>query len=382
MKVFWIGLTELRRMLRDRSNIFFVFILPLAIILLVGSQFGEGGGPRVVIAHPDGDFAGRLIGRLEQEELRLDRVEDEEAVAGAVERGSASAGIVLPEDIDSALAEGRPVEVGFVSRADSPGSLQPILAAAVSDLTADVRVAVALASATGAPLDASLAAVSGVEIGGVEVRTERVGEALFEAGIGQFSVGAAQQVVLFVFLTALTGSAALIQSRQLGVTDRMLTTPTSVAEVIAGMGTGRFLVGVFQGLYIIVVTLVAFGVDWGDPLGWVPLLLALSATGAGAAMLLGSLFSNDQQAGGFSVLIGLGMAAMGGAMLPLELFSPTMRTVAHVTPHAWAVDGFADLVYRGGSFQDVMKEVGILLLYAAVLLGIASWRLRRRVARA
>ena len=45
MKVVQIGLVGLRRMLRDRSNIFFVFIFPLVIILLVGAQFGSGSGP-------------------------------------------------------------------------------------------------------------------------------------------------------------------------------------------------------------------------------------------------------------------------------------------------------------------------------------------------
>ena len=31
---------ELRRFLRDRSNIFFVFLMPLLLVLLIGAQFG------------------------------------------------------------------------------------------------------------------------------------------------------------------------------------------------------------------------------------------------------------------------------------------------------------------------------------------------------
>ena len=42
MKVLAIGLSNIRRMLRERSNIFFVFIFPIAIILLIGAQFGGG----------------------------------------------------------------------------------------------------------------------------------------------------------------------------------------------------------------------------------------------------------------------------------------------------------------------------------------------------
>lgn len=93
-------------------------------------------------------------------------------------------------------------------------------------------------------------------------------------------------------------------------------------------------------------------------------------------MLLGTLFRNPEQAAGISVMASIGLAALGGCMLPLELFSPTLKTIAHVTPHAWAIDGFADLIYRGGSLVDVLPEVGVLTLYAAVLILLASWRLR------
>ncbi|CAN5812999.1 hypothetical protein BH23ACT5_BH23ACT5_05670 [soil metagenome] len=64
--------------------------------------------------------------------------------------------------------------------------------------------------------------------------------------------------------------------------------------------------------------------NWGNPIGVGVLLVALAATGAGAAMLLGTVFHNDQQAASFSVLAGLGLAALGGSMVPLELLSPTM----------------------------------------------------------
>lgn len=380
MRVLSIGWTGLRRLLKDRSNIFFVFIFPLAIIILVGSQFGTGG-TRVVASHAGGPLARSILERLEAQGIAVDEVDGEEAVANAVERGHVPAGIVLPSQLDEVVGRGEPIEVGFVSRPDSPGSLQPILSAALAEATADHRVARVLAPEMGIDYPSAVERVGDVSAAGVDVETETIGEALFGADTSPFSVGASQQLVLFVFLTALTGSAALIQSRQLGVTSRMLSTPTSVREVVVGEGLARFLVGLFQGLYIVVATLLVFGVEWGNPVGWVPLLVLFAATGAGAAMLIGSVFDNDQQAGGISVMIGLGLAAIGGAMLPLELFSPTMTRIAHLTPHAWAVDGFAELVYRGGSVADVMGELGVLAVYALVLLLLAGWILRRKISR-
>jgi ABC-2 type transport system permease protein len=68
---------------------------------------------------------------------------------------------------------------------------------------------------------------------------------------------------------------------------------------------------------------------------------------------------------------------MGGCMQPLETFPVVMRTVAHVTPHAWAVDAFADVIRSGAGVVDIALELAVLAAYAAGLLAVASWQLRR-----
>jgi linearmycin/streptolysin S transport system permease protein len=47
-------------------------------------------------------------------------------------------------------------------------------------------------------------------------------------------------------------------------------------------------------------------------------------------------------------------------MVPLELFSPTMRQVAHITPQAWGNDAFAKLVGQGASIAGILPRLGIL----------------------
>ena len=371
----------LRRLLRDRSNIFFVFILPLGIILLVGAQFGSSGVGTVIAVSADDDPIARALvdGIAAQDGLTVEEMAGEAEVVAAVERSAASAGVVIPPDLQRAIADGDTPRVGVVVRPDDAGGLQPVIAGVVADVTAPQRVGRVLSEEADIAYEEAVAAVEPLDVPGVALEEETVGESLFPRGTGQFSVGAAQQLVLFVFLTALTGSAALIESRRLGVSRRMMSTPTSTTSIVIGEGAGRFSVGLFQGLYIVAVTYVAFGVTWGDLLGGLALLVGLAATGAGAAMLLGTLFDNDQQAGGFSILIGLGLAALGGCMLPLELFSPTLERVAHATPHAWAIDGFSTLVYRGGTLGDVLPEVGVLFAYATVVLAVAGWRLRAKL---
>ena len=66
-------------------------------------------------------------------------------------------------------------------------------------------------------------------------------------------------------------------------------------------------------------------------------------------------------------------------MVPLEIFSPTMRRVAHVTPHAWALDAFSELIRDDAGFGDILDELAVLVGFATVLIVLASWRFRRSI---
>lgn len=381
MKVFAIAGSNVRRMLRERSNIFFVFIFPLALILLIGAQFGGGVDPVIGLFLADDDQLAVAIAEEVESEDSLDvrRFETTEELTASVEQGTSQAGLFLPAGMDQKAEAGGPVEIGFASRPDGFGpQVQSVIGAAVSRVMTPVTAAQFASEKTGAAFNEALEVAMAQEQAapGLGVEVTAVGEALFPATLGRFDLGASSQLVLFVFLTALAGSAALILSRQLGISRRMLSTPTSTWTIVVGEGTGRWAVAMVQGLYIILVTFLIFRVDWGDPLGAALILITFSAVGAGAGMLVGAVFSNDAQASGISIVLSLGLAALGGSMLPVELFSPTMQKVAHITPHAWALDGFAELVRRDGTVVDILPELGVLAGYAVVLLVLAAWRLR------
>lgn len=140
---------------------------------------------------------------------------------------------------------------------------------------------------------------------------------------------------------------------------------------------GRFAIALVQALIIILGSLLFFGVHWGNPLGTAAVVIAFCLVSTGVAALLGSLFSSGQQAGPAALLLGLGLAVLGGSMAPLEIFPKTARAIAHVTPHAWANDAFSKLLKHGGHLMTVLPQVGVLLAFAAIALAVATWQLRR-----
>jgi ABC-2 type transport system permease protein len=379
VKVFAIVATALRRFTRDRSNIFFVLIFPLAIVLLVGLQFGEQPTPRLGVVAPDDPLAQEFVERLDTD-ARVDvvRFDDSRSAIAEVEDGGIDAAIVVPDDFDTEIEAGRSVDVGYIS---SPFGVGPQLQALVDDAlarTVAIPTAVAAAVERGAdPEQASLVADEQAAITElVSVETTTTGDELFPEDLGGFDVGAPSQLVLFMFLTGLTGSAAMIQSRQLGITTRMMSTPTSLRTVIAGEAAARFAIAVTQGIYIMVATVVLFGVNWGDLVASATILAVFGSVGAASAMLAGSVFKNDQQAGGVSVVVALGLAALGGCMLPVELFSDTMLAIARAIPHYWALDAFADVVRHDAGVTDIVPQLGVLAAFTLVIGSVAVWRLR------
>lgn len=383
MKALWIAFANLRRMFRIRTNLFFVFVFPMVLILVLGATFGGASTPRLgVVAGGSGPLGAALVRQLEQTpHLRVVRVADPAALLSQVQRGNISAGLVIPPGYDGMVRAGRPVRLSYMARPDLSaqqlGEAVKGVVAREDSLLGAARFAVVEGSASSFDRGLAVATRVAPSVPEVSVTQTNAGTAPFDASLGQFDEGAWTELLLFVFLIALTGAVALIETRRLGVSRRMLATPTSPGTVIAGETLGRVLVGVLQAAVIMLGSSLLFGVRWGSPLGVAVLVLLFVLVSSGAGILLGTLFRNEQQAIGVSLLLGMGLGALGGCMVPLEVFSSTMKRVAHVTPQAWANDAFAKLVGDGASIGAILPQLGVLAAFAVVLLALATWRLRR-----
>ncbi len=380
MKALHIAANAVRRLLRDPSNIFFVFVFPMLLIVVIGAAFGGEFEPRLgVVNESAGSFSTALIDRLDQEQtLRVDILDDRSLLEDQVARGRFEAGLIIPAGYDDALAAAMTSQLEFVGSNNlSSQQLRAQVAAAVVE---DDIIVQATRAVGGDPASTELVAQQVRPMAGdVRVEVTATGEATFPPTLGRFDLGATQELLLFVFLASLAGSVALVQARKWGVTRRMVATPTSTRTIVTGEALGRFGVAMVEGLFIMIGSLVVFAVKWGDPLGAAAILVVFCAVGAGAGMLLGATFDNDQQAGSVGIFASLGLAALGGCMMPLEFFSGPMLTVAHFTPHAWGLDAFAELVRRNGTIVDILPELAVLAGFAVVLLSLASWQLRRKL---
>lgn len=378
-----IARANLVRLLRDRLGLFFILVLPMIIVLVTGLQFGGGFETRIgLMAVDGGTLADELEEKLERD-MDVARYEDAATLAQDIEDGRIALGVSLPDGYTDRLLRGESVEVVYrAAPNDLTTSLRSVVAAAVDEQASLARAATFVAAETGSSIEEVIPAAEAVAatLPDLEVSVTTVGESLFPPELAGFALGAQGQLILFIFLTSLTGASQLILSRTLGVSRRMLSTPTAMPTILLGEALGRFAVAMFQGLFIVGATALAFGVTWGDPAGAALLVISFSLVSAGIAMLVGSIASNAEQASSIGVAVGLGIAALGGCMIPPEIFPPIMDTISWFTPHRWALDGFREII-AGAGVTAILTQLGVLFGAAAIVLALATWRFRVALAR-
>lgn len=384
MKAVAIAATDLRRLLRWRANIFFLFVLPMLIILLLGAAFG-GSSARIGVAGEGSRLGRDLVGALDaQKGVAVSRYESVTALDDAVARGRVDAGFVVPHGADAALRRGGTVTIRYLGRPDSSATnLRATVDGAVVGEESIVLGTAQLLHERGLDFDTALARAESASSAVPRLVTRVVepsGEP-YPDQTGRFDSGASTQLLLFIFLTSLNGAIWLVETRRLGVARRLLATPTPTRTILAGTLLGRLAVALLQALIIVAGSTLLFGVRWGDGLGAAAVIFAFCLVGTGFGTLLGSVASTEQQAGPAAFIVGLGAAAIGGSMVPLEVFPPIARTIADLTPHAWANEAFSALREEDGGLRDVVPQLGVLLLFAALTISVATYRLRRVLTR-
>jgi ABC-2 type transport system permease protein len=366
---------NVRRLLRDRTSTFFVFVLPIVLIVVLGTVYGGRIAPRMgIVAVESGALGAELVDAIRNGAVKLELKEPAtvEELTARVEEGSLEIGVIIPRGYDATVRAGGVATVVILGKPEGAVSaLREAVSEAVAAQAAIVGAARLTASREGIPFDEALATARTVqgEMAGVTVAVERIGEGIFPAGTGAFAPGAQSQLVLFMFLTSMTAATQLILTRQLGVSRRMLASPIRVG------------VAMVQGLFIVLLSGLAFGVGWGDPLAAATIVVLFALVGTGAAMVVGAFANNPDQAGAVGVMAGMLLGALGGAMVPLEIFPEPAHTLAYLTPQAWAIQGLREVALRGGTVVDVVQELGMLALYAVALLAIGTWQFRRILTR-
>ena len=71
------------------------------------------------------------------------------------------------------------------------------------------------------------------------------------------------------------------------------------------------------------------------------------------------------------------MSAVGGAWFPISFMPDFIQTIAKFTIVYWSMEGFAQVLWAGDSFVEILPTVGILTGIAAGVMAVAIWRFNK-----
>ena len=354
---------DVQILLRDRSALTSLFLLPVVFITVFGSMFsGPDGGqrPPLIAVHRQPGDARAATAAAAIAASGLFRIREESSprdLERLVADETAAAGLVFPRGFDP--LSGRPAEL-------------------VIDLGASPQVR--------GPIEGALAGLVARSLFGtgmpavLEARSPP-GLARPLAGVGSFQLFVPGNAVLFGFFLALTVGISFIEERKSGTFRRLLAAPVRRPTLLLAKLVPYYMVGVGQMTFLFGLGGLAFGMQvGGSVVALACLTLAVVFAAVALGLLIASFGGTERQIGAIGSVCLLVMGLLGGGMVPRPIMPETMQAIGLLTPHAWALEGYYDILVREGTtLADVGREIVAVSGFGALfaLVGVLRFRFER-----
>ncbi len=172
-------------------------------------------------------------------------------------------------------------------------------------------------------------------------------------------------------------ASSILSEKEMGTFRRLMAAPLSRAALLLGKLIPYYLVNLIQVALMFALGRLVFGMNLGnDPLALAAITLATAAAATGLGLLVAALGRTERQISGIATLLALTLAAIGGMMVPVFVMPDFMQTVARLSPHYWALQGYQDVIVRGLGMKAVLQETGILSGFALAFYLAAVSRFR------
>jgi ABC-2 type transport system permease protein len=122
-----------------------------------------------------------------------------------------------------------------------------------------------------------------------------------------------------------------------------------------------------------------FGVELTQHLdGFILMTLVTAGAASSFALLLATLCGSRSQLNWISIVLVLGMSALGGSMVPRYLMSERIQELGLFTFNAWALDGYNKVFWRDLPVEELWPQLAVLTLcglafIVAARLGARRW---------
>ncbi|MCA9057957.1 MAG: ABC transporter permease, partial [Planctomycetaceae bacterium] len=185
--------------------------------------------------------------------------------------------------------------------------------------------------------------------------------------------------VMFVFFLVTIMGRSFIAERELGTLRRLRIAPIAPLQILIGKVVPFLLVSLVQTAILLLTGKLLFGMSWG-PQPWLllPVILAASLSATTLGLLFSTIARTDSQVSSLGSLIVLTSAGISGCMVPRQWMPEFSQKLSLITPHAWALEAYSELLTKDvPSFSRLAECCGALLLFSAAFFVLGLIRFRR-----
>jgi ABC-2 type transport system permease protein len=392
LRILDIAFKDLLQLSRDFKTFMFLLIMPIVFTFLFGYAFGGFGGndpdsrlPVGYLSQDDHWVTDELHSLLDESEVI--RLEDNAFFSVAdfeklVADGDLAAAVIVPDGYGKAVLKNKTVRLTVIADTGTQAwtTIQAELLSVASRVDGAVRTATIMEEMKleGVPFDYAFEqAISAWDEPPITIH-ETSSLAIQKASDGNNALSHTSPGMMLQFAIAglLTAAQVIVSERKSRTLQRLLTTDTRRIHVVVGHFLAIFLLIFTQFTLLISFGQLVLKVDYLR-LPSATLLVAFCAALCISALglLIGILAKTEEQAIAFSLVPMFVFAGLGGAWVPLEVTGETFQAIGHLSPIAWGMDGFENIVARGLGFESVLIPSAALAGYALFFFTLAVWRL-------
>ena len=205
------------------------------------------------------------------------------------------------------------------------------------------------------------------------------GVGIFHLGSQRYKVLVPSYTVMFSFFLVLTIGWLFVAERRQGTLKRLCAAPITRVEILLGKLAPCYLLSVGQGLVLLLAGRLIFQLSYGnEPLWLIPVVLSTSLAAMGLGVLIAAVAKTEAQVAIYGSLLVLVLAGLSGCLMGnRSLMTETMQQVSRITPLAWSLDAYLQLIANPKpEFDIVAQACGVLVLFGAAFL-VLAWRFMR-----
>ncbi len=188
--------------------------------------------------------------------------------------------------------------------------------------------------------------------------------------------GVLAQSVLFV---AIFYGITVVWERDLGLLNKLLSTPAPRVAIITGKALSAGVRGIFQAIMIFALALI-IGVnvrlDILDVLGVTFVIVLFAMCFSSLSMFLASLLKTRDRMMGIGQAITMPLFFASNAIYDISLMPSWLRAIAVVNPLSYVVDGMRAMLITG-NYSNLPVDMLALLLSTVFFIGLASTAFKR-----